>query len=202
MEQIKILNEIIKETEIISSEYKQVEYYYVYATFFFDGNFYIGSRISRTTPETDVKYIGSYKDKELYKDGEKVILKTFSSESEMIYYETSLIKKFKDHPKCINVNTTPRTCTKVYSSKDLISSKDLRTMFGFSSASTLCNWIHLTGIERVKMGRSYYVSSNDVNKLNELSNYIKSGNGYESYLKSQGKTDNEIESILSKIRGI
>lgn len=201
MDQIKILNKIIERTETISSEYKEVEHYYVYATFFFDGNFYIGSRVCQSTPENDVNYIGSYKDKEKYQDGEKVIIKTFTSEREMIYCETSLIQEFKNHPKCINVNSTPRTHSKVHKTPDYVSSKDLRDMYGFSSPTTLCNWILLAGIDRVKIGRSYYIKKDDVSKLDELSDFIKSGNGYETYLKSKGKNSDEVKTMLSKIRG-
>lgn len=201
MDQIKILNQIVEKTEAICSEYKETEYFYVYATFFFDGNFYIGSRVCKTTPETDVKYIGSYKDKEKYKEGEKVIIKTFTSEREMIYCETSLIQSFKNHPKCINVNSTPRVHSKANKTPDYISSKDLRDMYGFSSPTTLCNWIFLAEVDRIKIGRSYYIKKDDVSKLDELSEFIKSGNGYESYLKSKGKTCNEVKLMLSKIRG-
>lgn len=201
MDQIKILNQILEKTETISSEYKEVEHYYVYATFFFDGNFYIGSRVCQSTPENDVNYIGSYKDKEKYKDGEKVIIKTFTSEREMIYCETSLIQEFKNHPKCINVNSTPRVHSKVHKTPDYVSSKDLRDMYGFSSPTTLCNWIFLAEVDRVKIGRSYYIKKDDISKLDELSEFIKSGNGYESYLKSKGKDCSEIKSMLSKIRG-
>jgi len=201
MDQIKILNQIVEKTESISCEYKRVEYYYVYVTFFSDGNFYIGSRVCKTTPETDVNYIGSYKDKEKYQDGEKVIIKTFSIECEMIYCETSLIQEFKNHPKCINVNSTPRVHSKVHKTPNYVNTKDLRDMYGVSSPSTLCNWIFLAGIDRVRIGRSYYIKTDDVSTLDELSEFIKSGNGYENYLKSKGKSSDEVRTMLSKIRG-
>ena len=201
MDQIKILNQIVEKTETIYSEYKQIEYYYVYATFFSDGNFYIGSRVCKTTPENDVNYIWSYKDKEKYQDGGKVIIKTFTSECEMIYCETSLIQEFKNHPKCINVNSTPRVHSKVHKTPDYISSKDLRDRYGFSSPTTLCNWIFLAEIDRVRIGRSFYIKTDDVSTLDELSEFIKSGNGYENYLKSRGKSSDEVKTMLSKIRG-
>ena len=51
MKEIEILNQILIEMNSIQKEYKQILYYYVYATFFPNRNFYIGSRQCECKPD-------------------------------------------------------------------------------------------------------------------------------------------------------
>ena len=51
-----------------------VEYHYVYYSYEEYGRGYIGSRTCKCPPEKDIKYFGSYKDKN-FKPTQKIILK-------------------------------------------------------------------------------------------------------------------------------
>jgi len=201
MHEIKLLNKIQSELNNIETDYTPLSNYYVYVTFFENGDFYIGSRECPCKPEDDVNYFGSYKNQEDYQNGEKVILKTFSNENEMIYYETSLIQKFKSHQNCINVNSSPRVSSKNNNS-ELFKTTDLMKNYGFSSPTTLGNWCILSEVNRFKIGKFFYVNKEDKEKLDELSTYMKSGYGYEHYLKSKGKSQEEIKTIVSQIKGV
>ncbi len=201
MSQIKILNEILKELNVIKKEYFQITYYYVYVTFFSNGNFYIGSRECNCNPEEDVNYIGSYKDKNNY-EGEKVILKIFHNENEMTFYETSLIQKFKSHLNCINANSSPRVCSRNKIQNNVFKTTDLMQIYGYSSPTTLSNWCIVAEISRFRQGKYFYITDEDKTKLDEVSNFIKSGYTYEDYLKSRGKSNEEIKSIIAKVKGL
>lgn len=203
MKQIKILNDVISECNLISNEYQKLNHHYIYITFFEGNKFYIGSRTYTCSPEKDIDYFGSYKDQELYNEKEKVILREFNDQNEMIFYETTLIEKYKDHPDCININSSPRpSFTPISCNNDLIKTTDLMNVYGFSSATTLSNWCRLSNIERTRIGKFWYIKNADKVKLDELSMYIKSGYSYEYYLSKKGKTKEEIKNILSEIRGV
>jgi hypothetical protein len=201
MKQIEILNEILMEMNIIQEEYKQIMYYYVYAIFFPNGNFYIGSRQCDCKPDEDKKYTGSYTDKS-NGDGKKIILKTFSNENKMTFYETNLIQKFKSHLNCININSSPRVCSNNKLNSKVFKTTDLMQIYGYSSPTTLSNWCMIAEIDRFRRGKYFYVSDEDKLKLDEVSNFIKSGYTYGDYLKSKGKTKEEIKSIVSKVKGL
>jgi hypothetical protein len=201
MKEIEILNEILTEMSIIQGEYKQITYYYVYVTFFPNGNFYIGSRQCDRKPNEDKKYIGSYKDKS-NNDGEKIILKTFLNVNEMTFYETNLIQKFKSYPNCINVNSSPRVCNNTNLNSKSFKTTDLMQIYGYSSPTTLSNWCIIAEINRFRQGKYFYVSNEDKLKLDEVSNFIKSGYTYDDYLKTKGKSKEEIKSIISKVKGL
>jgi hypothetical protein len=201
MKEIEILNQILIEMNNIREEYKQITYYYVYATFFPNGNFYIGSRQCECKPDEDGKYTGSYKDKS-NGDGTKVILKTFSNENEMTFYETNLIQKFKSYSNCINVNSSPRVCNNINLNNKVFKTTDLSNIYGYSSPTTLSNWCIIAEVDRFRQGKYFYVSNEDKLKLDDLSNFIKSGYTYEDYLKSKGKTKEKIRSIVSKVKGL
>ena len=202
MKEIEILNEILIEIDNIREEYKQITHYYVYVTFFSNGNFYIGSRQCSCNPNEDENYIGSYKDRSnCY--GKKVILKTFSNENKMTFYETNLIQKFKSYSNCINVNSSPRVCTSnIKLNSEVFNTKDLMQIYGYSSSTTLSNWCIISEISRFRQGKYFYVSNEDKLKLDELSNFIKSGYTYEDYLKTKGKSKEEIKNIISKVKGL
>lgn len=200
MHQIKLLNQIQSELNGIETEYAPLSNYYVYVTFFENGDFYIGSRKCPCKPEDDVKYFGSYKNQEDYQNREKVILKTFSNENEMIYYETSLIQKFKHHENCINENSSPRAGSKTNTS-NIFKTTDLMKSYG-TKKSSFSNWCALSEVNRFKIGKFYYVNKDDKEKLDELSNYMKSGYSWEYYLKSKGKSQEEIKNLISKIKGV
>jgi hypothetical protein len=201
MKEIEILNEILIEMNIIQEEYKQMMYYYVYAIFFPNGNFYIGSRQCDCKPDEDKRYTGSYKDKSNC-DGKKVILKTFSNENEMTFYETNLIQKFKSYSNCINVNSSPRVCNNIDLNNEVFKTTDLANIYGYSSPTTLSNWCIIAEVDRFRQGKYFYVSNEDKLKLDEVSNFIKSGYTYEDYLKTKGKSKEEIKSIVSKVKGL
>jgi hypothetical protein len=201
MKEIEILNEILMEMNIIQEEYKQIMYYYVYAIFFPNGNFYIGSRQCDCKPDEDKKYTGSYTDKS-NGDGKKIILKTFSNENEMTFYETNLIQKFKSYSNCINVNSSPRVCNISKLNSKVFNTKDLKQIYGYSSPTTLSNWCIIAEINRFRQGKYFYVSNEDKLKLDEVSNFIKSGYTYEDYLETKGKSKEEIKSIVSKVKGV
>jgi len=201
MKGIEILDEILTEMNIIQEEYKQILYYYVYAIFFPNGNFYIGSRQCKCKPDEDKKYTGSYKDKS-NGDGKKIILKTFSNENEMTFYETNLIQKFKSYSICINANSSPRVCTNINFNNEVFKTSDLANIYGYTSSSTLSNWCVIAEVNRFRMGKYFYMNNEDKLKLDELSNFIKSGYTYEDYLKTKGKSNEEIKSILSKVKGL
>ena len=200
MNQIEILNKIQNKLKELKDEYQPLKYYYIYLIFFSNNNFYIGSRISNSIPENDVNYNGSYKNSS--EIGTKLILKTFSNENEMIFYETNLIEKFKNHPNCININSTPRTCSDNNTVENLFNTKHFLTTYGVSSPTTLTNWCKLLGIKKIKKGRWFYITKKDKDKLDELSRYIKSGYTYEKYLIEKGVCSEDIKCILQKIRGI
>lgn len=201
MKEIEILNEILIEMNMIQEEYKQMMYYYVYAIFFPNGNFYIGSRQCNCKPDEDKKYTGSYKDKSNY-DGKKVILKTFSNENEMTFYETNLIEKFKSYSNCINVNSSPRVCNNIDLNNEVFKTTDLMNTYGFSSPTTLSNWCTIAEVNKFRRGKYFYVSNKDKLKLDEVSNFTKSGYTYEDYLKTKGKSKEEIKSIILKVKGV
>lgn len=201
MKEIEILNEILTEISKIQEEYEQITHYYVYVTFFPNGNFYIGSRQCPCNPNEDEDYIGSYKDKS-NSEGKKVILKIFHNENEMTFYETSLIKKFKYYSSCINVNSSPRVCSSNEIQNDVFKTTDLMKIYGYSSPTTLSNWCIVAEISRFRQGKYFYITDEDKTKLDELSNFIKSGYTYEYYLKSRGKSNEEIKSIILKIKGL
>jgi hypothetical protein len=201
MKEIEILNEILTEINNIQEEYKQIMYYYVYVIFFPNGNFYIGSRQCDCKPDEDKKYTGSYTDK-TNGDGKKVILKIFSNENEMIFYETNLIQKFKLHLNCININSSPRVCGNNKLNSKVFKTTDLMQIYGYTSPTTLSNWCIIAEINRFRQGKYFYVSNEDKLKLDEVSNFIKSGYTYEDYLKSKGKTKEEIKGIVSKVKGV
>jgi hypothetical protein len=201
MKEIETLNEILMEMNIIQEEYKQIMYYYVYAIFFPNGNFYIGSRQCDCKPDEDKKYTGSYTDKS-NGDGKKIILKTFSNENEMTFYETNLIQKFKSHSNFINVNSSPRVCNSSKLNSKVFNTKDLKQIYGYSSPTTLSNWCIIAEINRFRQGKYFYVSNEDKLKLDEVSNFIKSGYTYEDYLETKGKSKEEIKSIVSKVKGV
>jgi hypothetical protein len=201
MTEIKILNEILIEMNIIQEKYNQIMYYYVYAIFFPNGNFYIGSRQCDCRPDEDKKYTGSYTDKS-NGDGEKIILKTFLNENEMTFYETNLIQKFKSYSNCINVNSSPRVCNNNKLNSEVFKTTDLMQIYGYSSPTTLSNWCIIAEINRFRQGKYFYMNNEDKLKLDEVSNFIKSGYTYEDYLKSKGKSKEEIKSIILKVKGL
>jgi hypothetical protein len=201
MTEIKILNEILIEMNIIQEKYNQIMYYYVYAIFFPNGNFYIGSRQCDCRPDEDKKYTGSYTDKS-NGDGEKIILKTFLNENEMTFYETNLIQKFKSYSNCINVNSSPRVCNNNKLNSEVFKTTDLMQIYGYSSPTTLSNWCIIAEINRFRQGKYFYMNNEDKLKLDEVSNFIKSGYTYEDYLKSKGKSKEEIKRIILKVKGL
>lgn len=201
MKEIQILNEILTEINIIREEYRQITHYYVYAIFFPNGNFYIGSRQCECKPDEDRKYTGSCKDKS-NGDGKKIILKTFLNENEMTFCETNLIQKFKLYPNLINVNLSPRVCSNNKLNNKVFKTTDLAHIYGYSSPTTLSNWCMVAEVDRFRQGKYFYVSNEDKLKLDQLSNFIKSGYTYEYYLESKGKSKEEIKSIVSKVRGL
>jgi hypothetical protein len=201
MKDVEILNEIFTEMNILQEEYKQITYYYVYAIFFPNCKFYIGSRQCNCIPIEDKKYTGSYTDKS-NGDGIKVILKIFSNENEMTFYETNLIQKFKSYSNCINVNSSPRVCNNNKLNSKVFKTTDLMQIYGYSSSTTLSNWCIIAEIDRFRQGKYFYVSNEDKLKLDEVSNFIKSGYTYEDYLKTKGKSKEEIKSIISKVKGL
>jgi hypothetical protein len=199
MKEIEILNEIFIEIDKIQEEYKQITHYYVYITFFSNGNFYIGSRQCSCNPNEDENYIGSYKDKSNY-DGKKFILKIFSNENKMTFYETNLIQKFKSYSNCINVNSSPRVCSSnIKLNSEFFNTEDLKKIYRRGN-STLTNWCIIAEIDRFKQGKYYCVSNEDKLKLDELSNFINSGYTYTGYLETKGKSREEIKNIISKQR--
>lgn len=200
MKEIEILNEILKELNLIKKKYTQITYYYVYVTFFSNGNFYIGSRQCTCNPEEDINYIGSYANKNNF-NGKKFILEVFSNENKMIFYETELIQKFKSHSNCINISSSPRVCNNKLQD-GVFSTQDLMKIYGCSSSTTVSNWCLIAEITRVREGKSFIITYKDKEKLDELSNFIKSGYTYVKYLKSKGKTDEEIQPIISKVKGL
>ena len=199
--QIKILNELSIELNNIKSQYCPLTYYYIYVTFFSNGNFYIGSRKCNITPEDDISYLGSYTDKTNH-DGEKVILKIFSNENEMIFYETSLIQKFKSYDNCINVNSSPRTSSPTKLTSNIFNTRDLMQIYGYSSPTTLTNWCIIANVIRFRQGKYFYITDEDKLKLDELSNYIKSGYTYEDYLKTKRIPEDEIAKLILKVKGV
>ena len=200
MKEIEILNEILKELNLIKKKYTQITYYYVYVTFFSNGNFYIGSRQCTCNPEEDINYIGSYANKNNF-NGKKVILEVFSNENEMTFYETDLIQKFKSHSNCINISSSPRVCNNKLQD-GVFNTQDLMKIYGYSSSSTLYNWCLVAEITRTREGKRFIITYKDKEKLDELSNFIKSGYTYVEYLKSKSKNADEIQSIMSKVKGL
>lgn len=100
-------------------------YYYAYLIKFNAGQFYIGSRTSKVTPEDDKKYWGSpvtykhlWKDTTLEKT--KHILKVCSNFDEMMELEVKLIKEaWKKFPnECLNRCASPAFHPKVTEEKE------------------------------------------------------------------------------------
>jgi len=201
---VNIINEIFSEVKNISARYNKIKNYYVYVTFFDDGYFYIGSRICECKPEEDVSYFGSYKNKN-YFNPNKVIIKEFFDESEMIFCENSLIEKYLNNVYCINQNKVPRALSNHTSNNNvliegLIYTKELMSEYK-CGPSTMSNWCRVAEIDRIKIGKKFYIKNEDKKQLDELNDYLKSGYGYIDYLKSKNKNFDETKKIISIVKG-
>ena len=80
-----------------------MKYFYVYYSYEEYGRGYIGKRECICTPEEDIKYFGSFKDK-TFKPTQKIILETFDSKKEALEAEILLHKFYnvKDNPHFAN----------------------------------------------------------------------------------------------------
>ena len=70
-----------------------VEYHYVYYSYEEYGRGYIGSRTCKCPPEKDVKYFGSYKDKN-FKPTQKIILKDDYLTREDAYSDEIILQEY------------------------------------------------------------------------------------------------------------
>jgi hypothetical protein len=66
-----------------------MKHFYVYYSYEEYGRGYIGSRISKVSPEKDVKYFGSFSDKS-FNPTQKIILEIFNSKEELLNAEIKL----------------------------------------------------------------------------------------------------------------
>jgi hypothetical protein len=72
------------------------KYFYVYYSYEEFGRGYIGKRECKCLPEEDVKYFGSYRDKN-FKPTQKIILQVFASRKEAMEAEITLHNFYEVH---------------------------------------------------------------------------------------------------------
>jgi len=86
-------------------------YHYTYYSYEEFGRGYIGKRSCKCSPEEDVKYFGSYKDK-TFKPTQKIILETYDTATEAIADEIKVQRFFKVVENPHFVNKVYQTSTK------------------------------------------------------------------------------------------
>ena len=94
------------------------EYHYTYYSYEEYGNGYIGSRTCKCLPEEDIKYFGSYKDKN-FKPTQKIILKDDYSTREEAYDDEIILQEYYkvvENPHF--ANRAYQTSTKFYVPKE------------------------------------------------------------------------------------
>lgn len=177
---------LINDMNDISNSYKRTTHYYVYIILFDNDNFYIGSRVCTGLPQEDA-YMGSFSNLNYHNiDKKKVILKEFDNELDMTYFESELINKNINNPKCINQSATPRTVQPFINHKvsdeGMIRVSELYSKYSIKP-STLHNWRKTLNISTIRIGKNTFIKRQDINVLNEFSNYMKSGYTVEEYKK-------------------
>jgi len=94
------------------------QYHYTYYSYEEFGRGYIGKRSCKCSPEEDVKYFGSYKDK-TFKPTQKIILETYDTTTEAIAAEIKLQHFFKVVPNPHFVNRAYQTSTKFRNNSEI-----------------------------------------------------------------------------------
>lgn len=88
-------------------------YFYVYYSYEEYGRGYIGSRVCDCSPEEDVKYFGSYRDK-TFNPTQKIILETFNSVEEALEAECALHDFYEVDKNAHFANRAKQTSKKFY----------------------------------------------------------------------------------------
>jgi hypothetical protein len=92
-------------------------YHYTYYSYEEFGRGYIGKRSCKCSPEEDVKYFGSYKDK-TFKPTQKIILETYDTPTEAIAAEIKLQHFFNVVPNPHFANQVYQTSTKFHGNSE------------------------------------------------------------------------------------
>ena len=100
------------------------EYHYVYYSYEEYGRGYFGSRTCKCLPEEDVKYFGSFRDKN-FKPTQKIILKTYTTRDEAYIDEIILQENYKVVENPHFANRAYQTSTK-FSTLGLFPSNETR----------------------------------------------------------------------------
>lgn len=191
----EFLKKIIEDVDHFKKQFANRKYFYLYLIFYPDGSYYLGSRVSNCYPIVD-DYMGSSKYKK--PDGKKYILDTFSTQDELNYAETLMIRKYKDDPKCINENSTPKSLSYNSNNKKYYCRKELAEMFK-RKPSTIWNAFQILDID-TRISKNQIVLLED--RLDEFKDYfmqLDSGVTISQYLEGKNLSEKEIEERMFRI---